>query len=155
MNSLEQSVNGLRLSGMSARLVDRTRRVLRSVSLGLPSFYRAVSLACPPLRSGTIWPSRRDVNSGSRDRLWRNVPEVVLLVPRKRSVRHFPRIADGLRGRPQTVVALRVSVAYHGLYVIPIRRRRGLYARKKTGKVRAPGLQLPGCQEQQVLWYVL
>ena len=31
----------------------------------------------------------------------------------------------------------------------------GLYARKKTGKVRAPGLQLPGCKEQQVLWHVL
>ena len=65
------------------------------------------------------------------------------------------RIADGLRGRPQAVVALAVSVACHRLYVIPIRRRRGPYARKKTGKVRAPGLQLPGCQEQQVLWYLL
>ena len=26
---------------------------------------------------------------------------------------------------------------------------------KKTGKVRAPGLQLPGCKEQQVLWHLL
>jgi len=30
-----------------------------------------------------------------------------------------------------------------------------LYARKKTRKVRAPGLQLPGCKEQQVLWHLL
>ena len=151
MNSLEQSVK----NGMSAPLVNRTRRVYDRLASVYPlstalfhSRAHRCALEISGLRDGIG-------NSGSCDRLWRNVPEAVLLVPRKRSVRHFPRIADGPRGRPQTVVALRVSVAYHGLYVIPIRRRRGLYARKKTGKVRAPGLQLPGHQEQQVLWYVL
>ena len=108
MNSLEQSVNGLRLSGMSAPLVDRTRRVydrLASVyALSTRCFTRVThrcALEISGLRDGIG-------NSGSRDRLWRNVPEVVLLVPRKRSVRHFSTdLPDRLRGRSQTVVALR------------------------------------------------
>ena len=76
MNSLEQSVNGLRLSGMSAPLVDRTRRVydrLASVYPPSTALFHSRAHRCALEISGL---GDGIGNSGSRDRLWRNVPEV-------------------------------------------------------------------------------
>ena len=76
MNSLEQSVNGLRLSGMSTPLVDHTRRVYDRLASVYPlstALFLSIAHRCALEISGL-----RDGigNSGSRDRLWRNVPEV-------------------------------------------------------------------------------
>ena len=72
MNSLEQSVK----NGMSAPLVDRTRRVYDRLASVYPlstalfhSRAHRCALEISGLRDGIG-------NSGNRDRLWRNVPEV-------------------------------------------------------------------------------
>ena len=76
MNSLEQSVNGLRLSGMSAPLVDCTRRVYDRLASVYPlstALFHSRAHRCAVEISG---PRDGIGNSGSRDRLWKNVPEV-------------------------------------------------------------------------------
>ena len=89
MNSLEQSVNGLRLSGMSAPLVDRPPRVYDR----LASVYALSTRCFTRVPTATHWKYLAlatallilEVATGSGEMFRR----LVLVVPRKRSVRHF------------------------------------------------------------------
>ena len=89
MNGLAQSVNGLRLSGMSTPLVDHTRRVydrLASVyALSTRCFTRVPTAAHWKYLALATALVILEVATGSGEMFRR----LVLVVPRKRSVRHF------------------------------------------------------------------